>query len=119
MAVPHFAALNAGYDYGPLIHQSNLLLPIYRAVTALGYLGMPAVREPRVRSWIVAAGIVLMSCGPALSEGLVFEPFEKRSQLVSSRLLATNFSIRLDAFGQMAEAAKKKFGEKAKTTLHG
>jgi hypothetical protein len=71
-----------------------------------------------VRSWIVAA-VVLISCGAAVSgqSRLVFDPFEERSHLVSSRVLATNYSIRLDAFQQMAEAAKKKFGEKAKTSL--
>jgi hypothetical protein len=70
-----------------------------------------------VRVWIAAALIVL-SYGAAASGPLVYDPFEERSQLLSSRAVATNYSIRLNAFQEMSEAARKKFGEKAKTALH-
>jgi hypothetical protein len=75
-----------------------------------------------VRHWIaVAAGIAASSWGAAASRpsALVYDPFEARSQLLSSKAVATNFLISLVEFQGMAEAAKKKFGEDAKTSLDG
>jgi hypothetical protein len=75
-----------------------------------------------VRCWIaVAAGIAALSCGVAASQSLalVYEPFEARSQLLSSRALATNFSISLIEFQELAAAAKAKFGDAAQTSLQG
>jgi hypothetical protein len=75
-----------------------------------------------VRHWIaVAAGLAALLCGAAVSgpSALVYEPFEARSHLLSTKAVATNFSIRLDQFQELADAAKKKYGEDAKTTLQG
>ena len=75
-----------------------------------------------MRHWIaVAAGITALSCGAAGSRpsALVYDPFEARSQLLSSRAVATNFMISLVEFQELGEAARKKFGEGAETTLHG
>jgi hypothetical protein len=73
-----------------------------------------------VRHWIAVA-IAALSCGAASSgpSGLVYDPFEARSQLLSFRAVATNFMISLVEFQELADAAKKKFGEDAKTVLHG
>jgi hypothetical protein len=73
-----------------------------------------------VRHWIaVAAGIAALSCGAASSgpSGLVGDPFEARSQLLSSKAVATSFMISLVELQELGEAAKKKFGVDAETTL--
>jgi hypothetical protein len=69
----------------------------------------------------VAAGIAVLSCGVSATRlsALDHDPFEARSQLLSSRAVATNFMISLVEFQESGEAARKKFGEGAETTLHG
>ena len=75
-----------------------------------------------MRHWIAAAvGIVALSCGAAMSEPLtlLYDPFEARSQLRSLGAVASNFMISLVEFQELAEVAKKKFGDTAKATLRG
>jgi hypothetical protein len=73
------------------------------------------------RSIAIVAGIATLSFGVAASQpsAPVQDAFEARSQLMSSIGVATNFSISLVDFQEMAEAAEKKFGVGAKTVLHG
>ena len=66
----------------------------------------------RVGAFIVAA--VMSSPKVAADDG-----FEARSRLLSSRAVATNYSLRIADFQAMAEAAKKKHGPKSRTVLHG
>jgi hypothetical protein len=73
-----------------------------------------------VRHWIVvAAGIAALSCVAAASRpsALVYEPFEERSQLLSSRGVATSFMISLVELHELFVAAERKFGKDVETSL--
>jgi hypothetical protein len=71
-----------------------------------------------VRHWIVVAvGIAALSCAAAASSALVHEPFEERSQLLSSRGVATSFMISLVKFQELFAAAEKKFGKDVGVSL--
>jgi hypothetical protein len=75
-----------------------------------------------VRHWIaVAVGLAALSCTAAAAppSALVYDPFEPRSWLIALRAMATNFTIRIADYRELAEAAKTKFGDNAKTVLHG
>lgn len=63
-------------------------------------------------------GLAALWCGIAAAEPLIFDPFEARSRLVSSRLLTSSYGIVLADYQAMAEEAAKKFGPKSKTVLH-
>jgi hypothetical protein len=76
-------------------------------------------RERTLRNRLaIALGVAALWCGIAVSEPLIYDPFEERSRLLSSRVLATSYAITLADYQTMAEEAAKKFGPKSKTVMH-
>jgi hypothetical protein len=80
-----------------------------------------AMSEPSMHQRIVIAAGTAVLIGAIGTPGrlaLADPLFEARSHLVSSRAVATNYSITLAEYQALAEAATKKYGPGAKTTLH-
>jgi hypothetical protein len=76
------------------------------------------VKEQRVRPWIaIMAGMAVVVAGAGLSSSRAFE--EARSRLVAGRAVATNYAITIADYQELADAARKKYGPKAKTVMQG
>jgi hypothetical protein len=70
---------------------------------------------------MVAAGMGAFVVAAVISSPRVAaaDGFEPRSRLLSSRAVATNYSLRTADFHAIAEAARKKHGPKSRTVLQG
>ena len=73
-----------------------------------------------MRHWIAVptcVAVVVVVASAAMSSSRAAE--EARSRLLGGRAVATNYSIRLADFHELAEAAKKKHGPEAKAVMQG